>query len=86
MSNRVEYCGIALIGFDAEIYEIENPQESAFNVVDKAKKEVRDLLNIIESSTFAQKLDSFEIQFLCVPFPSVEEFRKAFLASLGLIT
>ena len=84
MSNRVEYCGIAFIGFDANIYEIKNPEEIAMNVAEKAKQEVHDLLYYFRTGTIAQKLDSFEIQFLCVPFPSVEEFRKAFLTSLGL--
>lgn len=86
MSKHVEYCGIALIGFDADIYEIEKPQELAMSIADKAKIEVHNLLSSVENRTIAEELDAFEIQFLCVPFPSVEDFRKAFLTSLGLTT
>ena len=83
MSNRVEYCGIALIGFDAQIYENEGSGEIAKTVSDRARGQVRELLNNVEARTVAEKLDNFEIQFLCIPFPSVEDFRAAFLRSLG---
>ena len=83
MSNRVEYCGIALIGFDTQIYENEGPSKIAQTVSDRACEQVRELLDSVETRTIAEKLGSFEIQFLCVPFPSVEEFRATFLRSLG---
>ena len=83
MSNRVEYCGIALIGFDAQIYENEGSGEIAKTISDRAREQVRELLNNVEARTIAEKLDRFEIQFLCVPFPSVKDFRAAFLGSLG---
>ena len=83
MSNRVEYCGIALVGFDAGIYESEGISEVAQSVADKAREEVGELLENVEARTVAEKLDNFEIQFFCVPFPSVEYFRTAFLSSLG---
>ena len=86
VSNRVEYCGIALIAFDADIYETKNPLEVEMNVVDKAKKEVHDLLSTVETRTVTEKLDTFEIHFLFVPFPSVADFRKKFLMSLGFTT
>ena len=83
ISNRVEYCGIALIGFDSQIYDSEDPQEVAEAVAGKARAEVRELLDSVDARAVAEKLDNFEIQFLCIPFPSVEEFRVAFLTSLG---
>lgn len=84
MSNRVEYCGISLIGFDAHIYESEEPKELAYTVAERARTEVLSLLDSIATRSVAERLDTFEIQFLCVPFPSVEEFRRAFLTSLGI--
>lgn len=84
MSKRVEYCGVALVGFDAEIYESKEAEEVVDTVSAKAKEEIQALLSIIESSSKAEKIDRFEIQLLCIPFPSVEEFREAFLKSLGL--
>ena len=83
MSNRVEYCGIALIGFDTQIYEKQGPRTIAKTVSDRAREQVRALLDNVEARTLAEKLGSFEIQFLCVPFPSVEDFRAVFLRSLG---
>ena len=83
MSNRVEYCGIALIGFDTPIYENGDSWKIAETVADKAREEIRELLENVETRTVAEKLDNFEIQFLCVPFPSVKDFRAEFLRSLG---
>ena len=83
LSKRVEYCGIALIGFDTQLYENEGPRKLADSLAVKARQQVQELLDKIETRTITEKLDSFEIQFLCVPFPSVEDFRAAFLRSLG---
>ena len=82
-SNRVEYCGIALIGFDTQIYENQGPRKIAKTVSEQARAQVRKLLNNVKTRAVAENLDNFEIQFLCVPFPSVEAFRAAFLGSLG---
>ena len=83
MSNRVEYCGVALIGFDTLIYDDDGSQGFAETVADRARAEVRELLDDVDARMVAEKLDNFEIQFLCVPVPSVEEFRSEFLALLG---
>ena len=83
MSNQVEYCGVALIGFDAGIYETENSSEVAQSIADKAREEIGELLENVEARTVAEKLDNFEIQFFFSPFPSVKQFRAAFRRSLG---
>ena len=83
MSNRVEYCGIALIAYDTRIYANDGQLKVAEAVADKARGEILELLDNVEARTVAEKLEKFEIQFLCIPFPSVEEFRAAFLGSLG---
>ena len=83
MSNRVEYCGVALIGFDTLIYDDDGSPGFAETVADRARAEVRELLDDVNARMIAEKLDNFEIQLLCVPVPSVEEFRNTFLASLG---
>lgn len=40
MSNRVEYCGVALVGFDAEIYPADDGQGVLDDLVTAAKKEL----------------------------------------------
>ena len=83
MSNRVEYCGIAFIGFDTQIYETGGNPEAPKSVICKARDEIKVLLKNVEARTATEKLDNFEIQFFFVPFPSVEKFRTEFLSSLG---
>ena len=83
MSNRVEYCGIALIGYNTKVYEDSSSSEVAKSVADLARKQVYELLENVEARAVVENLHTFEIQFLCIPFPSVDAFRAAFLASLG---
>ncbi len=83
ISNRVEYCGVALIGFDTLIYNDDRFSDIAESMADRARAEVRKLLDDVNARMVAEKLDNFEIQFLCVPVPSVEEFRNIFRESLG---
>ena len=86
MSNRVEYCGIALIGYDTKIYEVGGVSMVADTISKKAREEFHELLDFVESRTVAEKLENFDVQFLCLPFPSVQRFRSAFLDSLGHTT
>jgi hypothetical protein len=84
MSTRVKYCGIALIGFDADFY----PSESATAVADKiaegARQELTNWAGNIANRVAIEKLEMFEIEFLCVPIPSADSFRKAFREALGI--
>ena len=82
-SNRVEYCGIALIAFDSTSYGSATAEDVASSVADQAQAEVQKVLESIKRRSTQEKLQAFEIQFFCVPFPSVEAFRKAFLQTLG---
>lgn len=83
-SNRVEYCGIALIGFDAEFYPKDDAKAVAEEIVKAARTEMSKWLNNISNRLSIEKLQDFDIQFFCVPIPSAEGFRKAFLKALGL--
>lgn len=83
LSKRVEYCGIALIGFDASVYEDTDGADVAKSVADRTALEVENILKKIQKRTTKEKLEEFEIQFFCIPFPSVDEFRAAFLKTLG---
>lgn len=82
LSNRVEYCGIALIAFDAGFY----PKDStaiAETIRDAAKSELAGWASNVQKRIAVEKLDKFDIQFFCVPVPSADGFRQAFLETLG---
>lgn len=84
LSNRVEYCGVALIGFDADFYPKGDTKAVAEEIAEAARKEMKKWLGNMSSRLSIEKLQHFDIQFLCVPIPSAEGFRTAFLDALGL--
>lgn len=84
LSNRVQYCGIALIGFDADIYPENDAKAVAEDVITAARAQMTAWLKNIGNRLSEEKIEHFEIQFLCVPIPSAEAFRSAFLKALGL--
>lgn len=77
-SNRVEYCGIALVGFDAGFYPKDGGRAVMGDMVVAAKKSLSDWMESIKSRLIVEKLEQFDIHFLCVPFPSVKKFREVF--------
>lgn len=86
LSNRVEYCGLALIGFDADFYPQDDAKAVAKEISESAKEEMAKWLKNLENRLSIEKLQKFDIQFFCVPIPSAEGFRSAFLEALGLKT
>ena len=84
LSNRVKYCGVALIGFDADFYSKDDGKNLADEIAQAARDEIPNWINNVSNRLVAEKLQHFEIQFFCVPVPSAEGFRTAFLEALGL--
>ncbi|WP_232823014.1 HamA C-terminal domain-containing protein [Oceanibium sediminis] len=84
LSNRVQYCGIALIAFDAEFYPQDQAKAVAADIAAAAKAEMKNWGKNVKNRIGIEKLDSFDIQFFCVPVPSADGFRSAFLKALGL--
>lgn len=84
LSNRVQYCGIALIAFDADFYPGGSAKVTAEEIVASAKLELNKWLKNVKARIKAENLESFDIQFFCVPVPSADGFRKSFLESLGI--
>lgn len=84
MSKRVQYCGVALVGFDAEFY----PGIGVKVIADQMAAAARQALNAwrrkIGERLQMEKLEQFEIEFFCLPLPSAEDFRKAFLKAMGV--
>lgn len=84
LSNRVEYCGVALIGFDADFYPKDDAKAVSEEIAVAAKTEMKKWLTNVGNRLSVEKLQKFDIQFFCVPIPSAEGFRSAFLEALGL--
>lgn len=82
LSKRVQYCGIALVGFDASFYP--SGKAIADEIAEAARVELKNWKTKIGERLKAEKLNGFEIQFFCVPIPSAEKFREAFLRAMGL--
>lgn len=84
MSKKVQYCGVALVGFDAPFY----PQQGVKAVADQIALASRDALRgwtrRIGSRLKTEKLDQMEIELFCIPLPSADGFRADFLKAMGL--
>ncbi|HET6409603.1 MAG TPA: DUF1837 domain-containing protein [Chthoniobacteraceae bacterium] len=83
-SNRVQYCGIALIGFEAAFYPVDGTKGVAAEIGTAAREQLEKLKARIGTRLTEEKLDQIEIELLCIPLPSAEGFRQAFLKAMGL--
>ena len=84
MSKRVQYCGVALVGFDAPFYPKDDVKAVAEEIVKASRTELSGWSKSIESRLKAEKLDQMEIELLCIPLPSAEGFRTAFFKAMGI--
>ncbi|MCC8432441.1 DUF1837 domain-containing protein [Reyranella aquatilis] len=84
LSNRVQYCGVALVGFDADFYPSDGGKAVSKEIETAARKELEGWRTKIGNRLSAEKLNLFEIHFFCLPLPSAEGFRDAFLKAMGL--
>lgn len=82
-SNRVKYCGVALIAFDVPFYPDATTEGFADQIAEQSRSEIKQLVKNLSGRLTAEQLSNFEIQFFCVPLPSVERFRAMFLKALG---
>lgn len=83
LSNSVEYCGVALVGFDADFYPTSETRGILADMASAAKAGLENWKTAVGRRITAEKLEHFEIHFLCMPLPSVEKFREAFLEAMG---
>lgn len=84
MSTRVQYCGVALVGFDAPFYPENGVRAVAEEIVEASRAALSGWCNRIGDRLKAEKLEQMEIEFLCIPLPSAEGFRAAFLKAMGI--
>lgn len=84
LSRRVQYCGVALVGFDATFYPGDDMHAIADDIAAAARGELKNWQVKIGARLDAEKLSRFEIELFCLPLPSAEGFRAAFLKAMGL--
>lgn len=84
MSNRVRYCGVALVGFGVPFYPGEGATAVADEIANAVKEALAEWVEKVGAGIIANKLESLEIEFFCVPLPSAKGFRDAFLEVMGL--
>ncbi|HDZ80894.1 MAG TPA: DUF1837 domain-containing protein [Roseobacter sp.] len=82
-SKRVRHCGAALIGFEVDFYPGVGQTGLLDDVVAAAKAELKAWTKSVGAGILKHKLESFTIEFICIPLPSAEGFRTAFLNALG---
>ncbi|MCE2577998.1 HamA C-terminal domain-containing protein [Gluconacetobacter entanii] len=83
LSNRVEYCGVALVGFDADFYPDDDKKGALEDIVEAAKVGLESWSTSLGRRLTAERLQHFDIHFLFLPLPSVDKFREAFLEAMG---
>jgi hypothetical protein len=84
--NKLEYRGACLIGFDCEHY----PKEANKITQGELKKLISSEVNnwkekVGKSIIDKTPLNDFVLEIFMLPFPSVQDFRDAFLSELGLL-
>jgi hypothetical protein len=82
--NRVKYCGIAFVGFDSDSYPPGNQRAVADDIAAAVRRSVIEWRGHVGRRIVAERLQEFDLHFLCMPLPSVSEFRQRFLSELGL--
>ncbi len=85
-SRRVKYCGVALIGFDAEFYPASDTAAVADQLAEAARQALKLWSKKIGTRLQTEKLEQVEIEFFCLPLPSADVFRKTFLKAMGVAT
>lgn len=84
MSKKVQYCGVALVGFDAPFYPKDDAKAISDDIVTASRTELTDWSKRIGARLKAEKLDQMEIELFCIPLPSADGFRAAFLKAMGI--
>jgi hypothetical protein len=77
-SNLIKYCGVCVIGFDADDYGELLSDDGA-----KMKELVQSCCKSIQKAVEKRKLEKIRLDFFCIPCSSVEAFKAAFIERLG---
>jgi hypothetical protein len=83
-SLSLEHCGIALIGFDNELYPKDGMVGDDNQLGEMLKDDIPKWIKQIENRIGIEKINNYDIHFICVPMRTVSEFREYFLSLLGV--
>lgn len=81
--NKTEFRGLCLVGFDVDCYPSTPNATDLVHVEDSIKKLMPQWKKQIKNRSVAEKVETFSLHFFCLPFPSIDDFRKAFKRELG---
>jgi hypothetical protein len=84
LSKRVQYCGVALVGFDAPFYPADQAKAAADEIAEAARAGIETWCETIGNRLKTERLEQVEVELLCLPLPSADGFRAAFLSAMGL--
>jgi hypothetical protein len=69
---------------DASFYPEGDAKAISDAIVDASRTELSSWCKSIGKRLKAEKLDQMEIEFFCIPLPSADGFRAAFLKAMGI--
>ena len=78
MSAKLEFRAACLIGFDLDKYP-DAPSDEAKEMSEEIARSIEVWTDRMKAQIEFCGVQSFEIEIFCLPFPSVAEFRAAFL-------
>lgn len=84
LSLQVRNCGFALCVFDGECYPADDVEAKADDLAFEIRKNLESWSKAASSRVCQEKLDNFDIHFICIPLPSASLFRSYFLSLLGV--
>jgi hypothetical protein len=83
-SLAVRHCGFALSAFDCECYPGEDIEAKADELAAAITEQMQVWVKAADNRVCHEKLDKFDIHFICIPLPSADAFRSYFLSILGV--
>jgi hypothetical protein len=83
-SLTVRHCGFALSAFDCGSYPIGDAEMTADALAAAVSTQIDGWLNVTDQRIVQERLQTFDIHFICVPLPSASEFRTYFLRLMGV--
>jgi hypothetical protein len=82
--NKLEFCGLCLVGFDSAAYPPPNQPGNHDDLLSAIVSQIPQLKTSISKRLHEEELISFAFHVICVPFPSVGDFRSKLLKQMGL--
>lgn len=83
-SLSVRHCGFALSAFDSDSYPGADIEGKTDEMAAAISQQLDTWVKTTDGRIYHEKLEKFDIHFICVPLPSASEFRTYFLNLLGV--